>query len=635
MEQTSVKRKGSKRDSTGPEPKKHAGGLSEGEKNSKSSKTKQKFAKATAGKGGRDSTRFQKPAPKRQEQKNKWKAGEKRKKNKDGNSEGTKRPKMEEMKKKERRQVRRQVKNNFELAKKAKASWEIIRQHDCKAETRKKHISELCELLKGRVMELMKAHDSVRVIQCCVQFGTPEQRTQIFDEVKDDIVELAKSKYAKFFVLKMLRYGTREQRAFIMRAFHGKVCQLIRHSEAAEVVEEAYNNHANAQDRSALMEEFYGARFAVFKASGIHTLDDILEKDPTMRQSILEHMLKILTPLLDKAVIKHTMVHKAIYDFLVHAPEKMRGELIESLREVVVQILHTLDGARAAMYCLWFGTAKDRKIIIKSFKTYVTKIAKEEFGHRVLLALFDSVDDTKIVGKVIIEELMKSAYEVATDQYGRKVLFYLLVPRDPSHFHPDIVKQLQKGDDNPVSKKDRTVRRKELLEAASPALLKLLLTHTKEMAYSKSNSQLALAILEHAQGDKSSSFAMFATLAAEDLVPILVNNPSRMDEMHLVEHPSGHFLVRRLLAFEKSQREKEGAELKSTLSDCLLEELSDENIRSWARVNRGAFVLASLADCGNEDATERIRTVMQEWGKGFAKLSSKGVVVLREKLQMD
>jgi hypothetical protein len=34
---------------------------------------------------------------------------------------------------------------------------------------------------------------------------------------------------------------------------------------------------------------------------------------------------------------------------------------------------------------VWHGTAKDRKAIVKSFKTFVTKIATEEYGHLVLL----------------------------------------------------------------------------------------------------------------------------------------------------------------------------------------------------------------------------------------------------------
>jgi len=36
-------------------------------------------------------------------------------------------------------------------------------------------------------------------------------------------------------------------------------------------------------------------------------------------------------------------------------------------------------------------------------KSYVVKIAREEFGHLVLLAAFDVVDDTKFVQKVIID----------------------------------------------------------------------------------------------------------------------------------------------------------------------------------------------------------------------------------------
>ena len=45
---------------------------------------------------------------------------------------------------------------------------------------------------------------------------------------------------------------------------------------------------------------------------------------------------------------------------------------------------------------------QDRKIIIKSFKSLVCKICKEENGHIVLMAIFDSVDDTVLVRKAIL-----------------------------------------------------------------------------------------------------------------------------------------------------------------------------------------------------------------------------------------
>ena len=42
-------------------------------------------------------------------------------------------------------------------------------------------------------------------------------------------------------------------------------------------------------------------------------------------------------------------------------------------------------------------------MMIKSMKTYVAKICKEEYGHMVLLAMFDVVDDTKLVSKAILD----------------------------------------------------------------------------------------------------------------------------------------------------------------------------------------------------------------------------------------
>ena len=77
-------------------------------------------------------------------------------------------------------------------------------------------------------------------------------------------------------------------------------------------------------------------------------------------------------------------------------------ELAAQLAEHVVSILHTRDGSLAAMHVLWNTPAKERKAIIKTFKGHVAKIAKEEYGHHVLLALFDSVDDTVLVKKSIV-----------------------------------------------------------------------------------------------------------------------------------------------------------------------------------------------------------------------------------------
>lgn len=65
----------------------------------------------------------------------------------------------------------------------------------------------LHEQVKGHVKAMTFAHDTARVLQCLLQYGNELHRNTIINELKDDLVELAKSKYGRFLVIKMLKYG--------------------------------------------------------------------------------------------------------------------------------------------------------------------------------------------------------------------------------------------------------------------------------------------------------------------------------------------------------------------------------------------------------------------------------------------
>lgn len=99
-----------------------------------------------------------------------------------------------------------------------------------------------------------------------------------------------------------------------------------------------------------------------------------------------------------------------------------------------------------------------------------------EFGHLVLLAVFDCVDDTRLVKQAVLsvgllgvrqlleadwplalrlssrvlclQEVLSSVDEVINNKYGKKVLLYLLSPRDPAHLLPEVVQLLEQGDGN-------------------------------------------------------------------------------------------------------------------------------------------------------------------------------------------
>ena len=140
--------------------------------------------------------------------------------------------------------------------------------------------------------------------------------------------------------------------------------------------------------------------------------------------------------------------------------------------------------------------------MLKSFKTYVAKICKEENGHLVIMALFDSVDDTVVVKKVIISEMVASLEELCDDPFGRRVLLYLLAPRSPAHFSPQFTALLSAGDGNAHSKKEPGVRQSELRAAIIPPLLDLATKKTCSWAVSKCHAPVLLQIADSASSKR-------------------------------------------------------------------------------------------------------------------------------------
>ncbi|XP_008839907.1 pumilio homolog 3 isoform X1 [Nannospalax galili] len=541
-----------------------------------------------------------------------------------------KKPKWDDFKKKKKelKQGRRlSDKTNYDIVVRAKQIWELLRRKDCDKEKRVKLMSDLQKLIQGKIKTIAFAHDSTRVIQCFIQYGNEEQRKQAFEELRGDLVELSKAKYSRNIVKKFLMYGSKPQIAEIIRSFKGHVRKMLRHSEASAIVEYAYNDKAILEQRNMLTEELYGNTFQLYKSADHPTLDKVLEVQPGKLELIMDEMKQILTPMAQKeAVIKHSLVHKVFLDFFTYAPPKLRSELIEAIREAVVYLAHTHDGARVAMHCLWHGTPKDRKVIVKTMKTYVEKVANGQYSHLVLLAAFDCIDDTKLVKQIIISEIISSLPNIVNDKYGRKVLLYLLSPRDPAHIVREIIEVLRKGDGNAHSKKDTEIRRRELLESISPALLSYLQGHAQEVVLDKSACVLVSDILGSATGDVQPAMDAIASLAAAELHP-----GGKDGELHVAEHPAGHLVLKWLIEQDKKVKEngREGCFAKT-----LVEHVGMKNLRSWASINRGAILLSSLLQSCDQEVVNKVKAGLKSLIPKLEKnkSTSKGVETLLEKL---
>ena len=116
----------------------------------------------------------------------------------------------------------------------------------------------------------------------------------------------------------------------------------------------------------------------------------------------------------------------------------------------------------------------------------------------VMMALFDSVDDTVLVKKLILSEMLANMADLCSDPFARRVWLYLLAPRSPTHFSPQFISILSAGDGNAHSKKDQTVRWAELRDRVVAPLLALASGKSCSWVRSKCHAPLLLQIADSA-----------------------------------------------------------------------------------------------------------------------------------------
>lgn len=58
---------------------------------------------------------------------------------------------------------------------------------------------------------------------------------------------------------------------------------------------------------------------------------------------------------------------------------------------------------------------------MKALKEHVLSLSKHEHGHTVIIALLDATDDTVLLNKAILSQLLEKAQDLACDEWGRKV----------------------------------------------------------------------------------------------------------------------------------------------------------------------------------------------------------------------
>jgi len=461
----------------------------------------------------------------------------------------------------------------------------------------------MMKLIEGKVKEIVFKHDASRVIQSCIKYATRDQREIIVNELKGNWVALVTNHYSHFLTQKMLKYGTKEQKDSIITEFYGHIRKLIKHKDAAGVVEYIYNEIANSQQRTSLIEEFYGPEFSLFKSKEKRTFEDLIKDQPEKKIYILKHVGETLIALINKEMTSYSIVHRALLEYFTHADLANKIDMINNIKELLVHMLHTPDGAKVAVQSVILGNAKDRKTIIKTMKSFVSKICKEEHGNVTIMAITDVTDDTVLIEKIILAEMIKSIDDLIEDKHGCLPFLHLMAPYSKTYFTKNTIDILtQNASENITSKKNPEIRRQELLKFILPKLLQVVCDKVDTLSRTSIGCGVIFETIKAAKTDFTDNIAtIFNKLA------IL----AKETENNILEDFYGSRLYKKLIA-----EEFEITNSKIGFASILYDSIKG-NIENFALKKGSSFVVCALLDV---PATKEL--IFKEIKPAFNKLQS-------------
>ena len=437
---------------------------------------------------------------------------------------------------------RKAAKPNADSIARSKKIWERLRlKSHVPLKERKELVAELFTIITGRVKDFVFKHDSVRVIQCAVKYSSPDQKRLIAKELQGEYQALAESRYAKFLIARLVA-GDSEIRDIVVPEFYGHVKRLIRHPEASWIMDDIYRTIATKEQKAMLLREWYGPEFVIFKstkdAETTAELSTILADAPEKRIPIMQHLKDMTNQLVQKKTTGYTMLHDALLQYFLNTKpgSSEATEFLEMLKDdeagdCYKNLAFTKSGSRLVCLALAYGNSKDRRTILKFFKTHIKLLAGDVYGHLVLLAAYDLIDDTVMSSKVIFPELLCKDLEVdaRNDELigmtehltGRIPLLYLmnqetkqpkwLLPAEDSKILSEI-SEIRKT----TSKKDPELRRTEMLRAISQPLLDLVAPRAEDLIKSSFGCQFVAEVLLSGIGEKRAALQVVAALATSE-----------------------------------------------------------------------------------------------------------------------
>jgi pumilio family protein 6 len=381
----------------------------------------------------------------------------------------------------------------------------------------------------------------------------------------------------------------------------GHLCKLAVHAVGARVVELFFST-IPAKQTHALRQEFYGPHFSLFADATLiqtktPTLQSNIDLHPDKKEAACDFVLNNLVQKgLDKGLYGFAYFQQLLSEYL--AVVGHNKDLIANLVDNSLHLLSTRAGTQIVSYCVAYGTAKDRKRILKALKGYTRSSLLHRDAYLAILQVVLVTDDTVSVHKSLLAELLTvdpekpspdhALLQIAVHDQASKLLLLLVSGTEEvrnKFLDPLELAVLQTnpmimdgGVEVPTSKKNHDTRRKELLQYMIRPLEQLCLQHTNQLTRSLAGSRVVQQVYKTVKSEEMRA----------QLVQLCVAGVEE-GETSLLEDPVGHYLIKHLVSED------------DTFAQALTESLDLSNLTS----SRAAFVVTALCKTAQRGAVTK------------------------------
>ncbi|KAL0235697.1 hypothetical protein GEMRC1_002279 [Eukaryota sp. GEM-RC1] len=390
---------------------------------------------------------------------------------------------VEKVPKREKRRQRLMESPTGELTVTLTPKWAELLKKETTTDRAKELSQEIHSVVETHYVEVGRTKRGSRIVQSVIKFGDNEIRQTIISELTGHFVDFCRKSCTRHIISRLIQHCNKTLIAPLLVEVLPESTTLIKNLEGARILQDLFNSMKYLKKQLTLV--VLGKD--VLSICELEQLDplktslkDILEKRPLRKEEILKRSIDNMAIILSKGIGMLTLVQTAFWSLVsCCSPSVIRASVVPLVKDHFIELLESSFGRKVLIQCIRCGTARDRRTFVKKVKGKAAEIACTEEVYIVILALIACTDDTSLVNKHILSEILPHVETMFTSKYGSTVLKFLVAGRAAKSISPPILESFSviEIDEELSSKKDEDIRCKEVQQIVAEPILTCIQTN--------------------------------------------------------------------------------------------------------------------------------------------------------------